>query len=153
MTDKLVTPYSNRITIAKAINALASGEAGGGDGVDFTPAEKTKLAGIEKESTKNRADSANADKTHKHVLDDVAGLSAALSDKVAKSGAKVLTDENYSKVDKTKLDGVAVGATKNRADSANADKVHKHALADVTGLVAKITELESRLDALEAAGV
>lgn len=93
MTDKLVTPYSNRITIAKAINALASGEAGGGDGVDFTPAEKTKLAGIEKDSTKNRA------------------------------------------------------------DSANADKVHKHALADVTGLVAKITELESRLDALEAAGV
>lgn len=47
---------------------------------DYTDAEKTKLAGIAEEATKNRADSENADKMHTHVIGDVDGLADSLSD-------------------------------------------------------------------------
>lgn len=54
--------------------------------------------------------------------------------KVDKELGKQLSDENYTLAEKNKLSGVAVEATKNRDDSANADKVHTHTMAQVTGL-------------------
>lgn len=62
---------------------------------------------------------------------DVKELKSGKVDKVA---GKVLSDTNYTQVEKTKLTGVATGATKNRADTLNADKVHTHTTAQVTGL-------------------
>lgn len=57
-----------------------------------------------------------------------------LDSKVDSVAGKQLSDRNFTQVEKTKLNGVAVEATKNRADSENADKVHPHTMAQVTGL-------------------
>src|SRR5678815_1308076 len=50
----------------------------------------------------------------------------ALDDKVDKVAGKQLSDKNYTLDEKNKLSGIAVEATKNRADSLNADKEHTH---------------------------
>lgn len=55
-------------------------------------------------------------------------------DKVDKVVGKQLSDENYTLTEKQKLGGVADEATKNRADSENADKVHTHTVEQVSGL-------------------
>ena len=60
-------------------------------------------------------------------------LNASL-DKVDKVVGKQLSDENYTLTEKQKLGGVADEATKNRADSENADKVHAHTVEQVLGL-------------------
>ena len=64
----------------------------------------------------------------------VQGLDTALGNKVDKVSGKGLSDANYTQAEKTKLNDVAVGATKNRVDTLNADKVHTHTTAQVTGL-------------------
>lgn len=114
---------------------------------NFTQVEKTKLAGVANDATKNRADSENADKLHKHTTTQVTGLDTALGSKASKAeltdglalkvdkeAGKGLSESDYTAVEKTKLAGIATGATKNRADSANADKVHTHTTAQITGL-------------------
>lgn len=59
----------------------------------------------------------------------------ALTDgKVDKELGKGLSDANFTQVEKDKLSGVAIEATKNRADSENADKVHTHTVEQVSGL-------------------
>lgn len=150
MKKELVTPFSSRVRISDAINELA--EAAAGEGGVFSPEEKSKLEGIASGATKNRADNENADKVHKHAITDVTGLDTALETKVDKVTGKGLSDTNFTQVEKTKLTGIATGATKNRADSENADKAHTHTVADVTGLNAIIEGLEARLTALETAG-
>lgn len=149
MKKELVTPFSSRMRISDAINELA--EVAGEGGV-FSPEEKSKLEGIASGATKNRSDNENADKVHKHAITDVTGLDTALETKVDKVAGKGLSDTNFTQVEKTKLTGIATGATKNRADSENADKAHVHTVADVTGLNAIIEGLEARLTALETAG-
>ena len=62
---------------------------------------------------------------------DVKDLREGKVDKVAGKG---LSDTNFTQAEKTKLVGVATGATKNRADTLNADKTHSHTMAQVTGL-------------------
>ena len=64
----------------------------------------------------------------------VEGLDTSLETKVDKVAGKGLSDTNFTQGEKDKLSGVAVEATKNRADSENADKVHTHTSAQVTGL-------------------
>ena len=110
---------------------------------NFTQVEKTKLDGIATGATKNRADTLNADKAHTHTTAQVTGLDDALESKVDKVAGKVLSDTNFTQAEKTKLSGIDTGATKNRADSANADKVHTHTTAQVTGLD---TALGSKVD-------
>lgn len=65
------------------------------------------------------------------VAVDVKALGEGKVDKVTGKG---LSESDYTTAEKTKLAGVAVEATKNRADSKNADKVHTHTMAQVTGL-------------------
>ena len=79
------------------------------------------------------------------VAVDVKALKDSKVDKVA---GKQLSDENYTSPEKAKLVGVADEATKNRADSENADKVHTHTISQVTGLdtaLAGITEAISTI--------
>ena len=63
--------------------------------------------------------------------------------KVGKVTGKGLSDTNFTQAEKTKLASVAASATANRADSANADKVHTHTTAQVTGLD---TALSNKVD-------
>ena len=81
MSKDLVTPYSDRIAISDAINELAGRDSSGGEvfkGEVFTSSEKTKLAGVAVAATANRADSLNANKTHKHTVSDITGLSTVI---------------------------------------------------------------------------
>src|SRR5699024_2909933 len=73
-----------------------------------------------------------------------------LAEKVDKVAGKGLSDTNFTQAEKTKLAGVAVEATKNRADSANADKVHTHTIAQVTGLESSLSNLETSVDELRS---
>lgn len=78
----------------------------------------------------------------------VEGMDASLGAKVDKVAGKGLSDTNYTQAEKTKLAGVAAGATKNRADSGNADKVHTHTIAQVVGLETSLSDLVSSLSVL-----
>ena len=81
----------------------------------------------------------------------VEGLDASLGAKVDKVAGKGLSDTNYTQAEKTKLAGVAAGATKNRADSGNADKVHTHTTTQVVGLDSALSDLETSVEGLESA--
>lgn len=48
-------------------------------------------------------------------------------------------EETFTPTEKAKLAGIATGATKNRADSLNADKSHVHAMTDITGLAGALS--------------
>lgn len=73
-----------------------------------------------------------------------------LSAKVDKVDGKQLSDQNYSLAEKNKLNGVAVEATKNRADSENADKVHTHVINDVTGLSTRLNDIDALIGDVES---
>lgn len=81
MSKDLVTPYSDRITISDAINELAGRDTSDGvvfEGEVFTSSEKSKLAGVAVAATANRADSLNANKSHKHTVSDITGLNTII---------------------------------------------------------------------------
>lgn len=82
------------------------------------------------------------------VAVDVKSLDEVKVDKVA---GKQLSDENYTLDEKNKLSGVAVEATKNRADSENADKVHSHIIDDVTGLSTRLNDIDALIGDVESA--
>lgn len=69
-----------------------------------------------------------------------------LDSKVDKVTGKGLSESDYTTTEKSKLAGVATGATKNRTDSENADKVHTHTMAQVAGLDAALTSKASTTD-------
>lgn len=81
MSKDLVTPYSDRITISDAINELAGRDIPEEvvfEGEVYTSSEKTKLAGVDVAATANRADSLNANKSHKHIVSDITGLNTVI---------------------------------------------------------------------------
>ena len=66
-------------------------EAGKGlSDANFTQDEKTKLADIASEATKNRNDSENADKLHAHSVEQVSGLGYAATAPTVGDGAEVM---------------------------------------------------------------
>ena len=69
-------------------------------------------------------------------------FSELYTDKADKEEGKQLSDENYTLAEKNKLAGIADEATKNRADSENADKEHTHQASDITDLD---TAIESKI--------
>jgi hypothetical protein len=96
--------------------------------------------------------------SHTHAITDTTGLQTALDNKVDKVSGKVLSDENYTLVEKNKLDGIASGAEVNvnadwTATSGDAQILnkpatfppssHTHAITDTTGLQ---TALDSKLN-------
>lgn len=80
---------------------------------------------------------------------DKTALSTGLGSKVDKVSGKGLSDTNFTQAEKTKLAGVATGATKNRADSENADNVHTHTTSQVSGLDTALSNLETSVEGLE----
>ena len=81
------------------------------------------------------------DDSHNHVISNVDGLQTSLDGKVDKVFGKQLSDENYTLVEKNKLAGVAVEATKNATDAQLRDR------ATHTG-VQPIASVEGLQDAL-----
>ena len=87
---------------------------------------------------------------------------AALDNKVDKQAGKGLSDANFTQAEKDKLSSldsnpdtnaftddekaklasVANGATANRSDSENADKVHTHAISDITDLSTRLSDID-----------
>lgn len=118
----------------------------------FTDVEKTKLNDIAAEATKNRADSENADKEHTHTTAQVTGLDTVLLNKVDKVAGKGLSSTDFTQAEKTKLAGVATGATANRADTLNADKTHTHTTAQVTGLDAALLTKFDKTSVVQSTG-
>lgn len=107
-------------------------------------ASSTGTSGVITAATTTKAGAMSKDdKAKLSNLPDAAALNTALSNKVDKVTGKVLSDTNFTQAEKTKLAGIASEATKNRADSENADKIHTHTTAQVTGLD---TALESKVD-------
>lgn len=119
----------------------------------FSNDEKIKLEGIAAEATKNRADSANADKVHTHTMTQVTGLDTALADKASKTElnaglalkvdkvvGKGLSDTNFTQAEKDKLASLG-----NNPDNNTFTQAEKTKLAGVaTGATA------NRADTLNA---
>ena len=117
----------NYTTVEKA--KLAGIPEGGGSTVDWTTGITGKPAFIGAGATAATARSAIGAGTSNLVVGtssgtakagdwvpevaDVTGLTTALSGKVDVSGAKVLSDENYTTAEKSKLAGIVSGATAN----------------------------------------
>lgn len=126
---------------------------------NFTQTEKTKLSGVATGATKNRSDTLNADKSHTHTTSQITGLDTALGAKASKTELttglelkvdkvddKGLSTEDYTTTEKDKLFGIEAGATKNRLDSKNADKVHTHTTSQITGLDAALGSKASKTE-------
>ena len=83
---------------------------------------------------------------HTHAIEDVTGLQDALDDKVDAVAGKGLSEEDYTSAEKTKLAGVAAGATANDTDANllnRANHTGTQAISTVTGLQ---DELDSKLE-------
>lgn len=108
--------------------------------------DKDKLDGIEADAKDDQTasevpvvstgnlKSTNVQSALEELQLDVDTINDGLETKVDKVVGQGLSDSNYTHTEKDKLDGIALEATKNRADSANADKEHTHTTAEVTGL-------------------
>lgn len=85
---------------------------------------------------------------HQHAIGDVTGLSAALAGKVDKVAGKGLSTEDYTTAEKSKLSGIAAGATANATDAQLRDRsTHTGAQA-----ISTVTGLQAALDAKQPAG-
>lgn len=82
------------------------------------------------------------------------GLSTSLAGKVDKDGSKVLSDNNYTSTEKTKLAGIAPGATANAADAQLRDRsTHSGSqpISSITGLQSALNLKTEDLDGALAA--
>lgn len=82
----------------------------------FTDSEKEKLEGIATGATKNSTDSAllsRANHTGTQAMSTITGLVTALDGKVNVDGDKVLTDNNYTTTEKTKLANITTSGSTN----------------------------------------
>ena len=133
----------------------------------------TKLKGIADGAQKNVQSDWNAEdgdafiqnkptefppSAHSHAIEDVNGLASAIDVKVDKVYGKGLSTNDYTNVDKSKLEGIEGGAQKNVQSDWNATSgdafiqnkptefppsAHSHPVSEVEGLAA---EIESKVD-------
>ena len=79
------------------------------------------------------------------------GVSTELTDAQIKQQYESNPDTNaFTDDEKAKLASVANGATANRADTLNADKVHTHAISDVTGLYTRLNDIDALIGDVES---
>lgn len=168
-TDGIVNGLSNQIN-EKADKTTATTSANG----LMSKEDKSKLDGIDSGANKtvvesslsststnpvqnkviNSALSGKANSSHSHSITDVTNLQSSLDSKAGTSIATTSADGLMSSSDKTKLDGIATGATKVTVDSSlsssstnpvqnkvvnsalngKANSSHTHNISDVTGL-------------------
>ena len=108
------------------------------DGEDFTAAEKTKLSGIATGATANSPDAQLRDRTThtgSQPISTISGLQTALDSKA--------DGEDYTSAEKTKLAGIATGATANSTDAQLRDRsshTGSQAISTITGLQAALDD-------------
>lgn len=105
---------------------------------DFTNDLLFKLSQIAEEATKNATDAQLRDRsehTGEQEISTVTGLATALNNRVDKEDGRSLLPNTEI----TRLATMATNATKNRADSENADKFHTHTWSQVTEAPATAT--------------
>lgn len=115
---------------------------------DYTTLDKNKLGGIQNEATKNNSDAYLLERSNHNgsqPITSVTNLETELNNRVTKVTGKVLTTNDFTSVLKTKLDGIAVGATKNATDAQLRDRATHtgtQAISTIAGLEARLTPLE-----------
>lgn len=132
-TNNVVYPITKKANVigleqdltnmASSINSASTAVEGKVDKVtgkglsteDFTTAEKQKLAGIEAGATVVTVDSQLSNTSENPVQNKV--VYSALGDKVDKISGKGLSKNDFTDALKTKLDGIATGATAVTVDS------------------------------------
>lgn len=123
---------------------------------NFTQVEKTKLSGVAVGATKNATDAQLRDRTShtgEQPISTVTSLQSTLDSKVDKVAGKELSDTNFTQTEKTKLSGIATGATKNATDAqlrARASHTGVQAISTITGLQ---DGLDSKVDKEEGKGL
>ncbi|MBB6578950.1 hypothetical protein HNP33_003055 [Comamonas odontotermitis] len=119
---------------------------------DYTTADKSKLAGVADQATKNATDAQLRDRTTHtgaQPISSVTGLQTALDSKVDKVAGKALSTEDYTTAEKNKLAAVAAGATANATDAQLRDR----ATHTGTQPISSVANLQASLDArLQLAG-
>ncbi|MFH6966488.1 pyocin knob domain-containing S74 family peptidase [Flavobacterium sp. FlaQc-28] len=110
----------------------------------FGPTEKTKLNGVATGATANDTDANlknRANHTGTQPISTVTSLQASLDTKVDKVAGKGLSTEDYTTAEKTKLAGIASGATANSTDAQLRDRsthTGTQAISTVVGLQSAI---------------
>ena len=169
--DKEHTHTWDQVTgLDTALESKVDKEVGKGlSEANFTQAEKTKLASLESSkfvglfmsesalpSTGSEGDYANVDggvggDVYRVIWDSTNSKWVAMQGSATEpteAQLKQLYESNpdtnaFTDDEKAKLTGIAAAATKNRADSENADKVHTHTIEQVDGLRDAIANIPS----------
>lgn len=117
----------------------------------FTSALETKLGGIATNATANQTDIyllARANHSGTQAISTVTGLQSALDGKQPLNSILTGTEESFTTTQKTKLDGIAAGATVNQTDAYLLDRTHHtgvQAMSTITGLA---DEFDTKQDVL-----
>lgn len=147
----LITSIALKANTADVNSALA-GKANVADGI--TSAERSKLDGIAVGATANSSDAALRDRashTGTQAISTVTGLQAALDGKAAVA-------DGITSAERTKLAGVAVGATANATDAELRDRsTHTGSqlaatisdFASAVAATASVTALAARMEVVE----
>ena len=174
-TTDINKPISN--PTQSALGNKVDKQAGKGlSDTNFTQAEKDKLSYLESSKfvglfvsesalplTGSEGDYANVDggvgsDVYRVIWDSsdnkwvrVQGVSTELTDAQIKQQYESNPDTNaFTDDEKAKLATVANGATANRADILNADKVHTHVINDVTGLSTRLSNIDALIGDVES---
>ena len=113
---------------------------------DYSSAEAAKLSAIADQATKNATDAQLRDRsthTGTQPMSSVAELQTALDAKIDKTTGKDLSTEDYTTADKSKLAGVAAGATANASDASLRSRATHTGVQDI----ATVSGLQAALDA------
>ena len=112
---------------------------------DYTSAEKSKLASVAAGATANSSDSSlrNRDThTGTQAIGTIVGLQAALDSKVSAVAGKQLSTEDYTSAEKSKLSGIAAGATANSTDASLRERsthTGTQAIGTITGVLGAVS--------------
>lgn len=123
---------------------------------DFTANEKNKLSTIQQGATVNDTDANlrnRANHTGSQSIATIDGLQTTLSAKVDAVAGKVLSSNDFTSTEKTKLDTVATGATLNDTDANlknRANHTGTQAIATVDGLQ---TAIDSKVNFIQGKGL
>ena len=142
------------IRVGKSGGASSGGASSGGG---MTPAQSSKLSGVQYNATKNLTDEVllgRENHTGTQPQSTIDGLPDALDSKVDKVAGKGLSDTNYTQAEKDKLNGVADEATKNLPDAtllARENHTGTQAINTVAGLQAALDAAAGSMSAEELA--
>lgn len=122
-----------------------------GTTASFTTAQETKLSGIATAATANQTDLyliERANHTGTQPIASIDGLVTALAGKQPLTSVLTGTQESFTTVLKTKLDGITAGATVNAADADLRDRsthTGSQATSTITGLDAALAAKQATL--------